>query len=68
MYALKFILGFFGIFYIPGIKPKYSYTIMYECEKSTLTHELSYIGLFDFFSFNFVSCKCYLYKVVVKNP
>jgi hypothetical protein len=24
------------------------YTIMYECEKSPLTHELSYIWLFNF--------------------
>jgi len=46
---LKLILGFFGIFYIFRIKLKYSYTIMYECEKSPLTHELSYIGLFNFF-------------------
>jgi hypothetical protein len=49
---LKFTLGFFGIFYIFGIKPKYSYTIMYECEKSPLTHELSYIGLFNFSRLN----------------
>jgi hypothetical protein len=46
---LKLILGFFGIFCIFGVKSKYSYTIMYECEKSPLTHELSYIGLFNFF-------------------
>jgi hypothetical protein len=46
---LKLILGFFGIFCIFNIKPKYVYTIMYECEKSPLTHELSYIGLFNFF-------------------
>jgi len=46
---LKLILGFLGIFYVCSIKPKYSYTIMYECEKSPLTHELSYIGLFKFF-------------------
>jgi hypothetical protein len=39
----------FGIFYIPGIKLKYSCTIMYDCEKSPLTHELSYIELFNFF-------------------
>jgi hypothetical protein len=31
-YPLKLILGFFKIFYIFGIKLKYSYTIMYECE------------------------------------
>jgi len=47
-YPLKLILGVFGIFYIFGIKQKYSYTIMYECEKSPLTHELSYIKLFNF--------------------
>jgi len=47
-YPLKLILGVFGIFYIFGIKQKYSYTIMYECEKSPLTHELSYIRLFNF--------------------
>jgi hypothetical protein len=46
---LKLILGFYGIFCIYGIQPKYSYTIMYECEKSPLTHELSYIRLFNFF-------------------
>jgi hypothetical protein len=46
---LKLILGFFTIFCIFGIKLKYSYTIMYDCQKSTLTHELSYIGLFNFF-------------------
>jgi hypothetical protein len=43
---LKFILGISGIFYIYGIKLKYSYTITYDCEKSPFTHELSYIGLF----------------------
>ncbi len=40
--------GLFWGFYIFGIKLKYSYTIMYECEKSPLTHELSYIELFNF--------------------
>jgi len=39
---------FFGIFYIFGIKQKYSYKIMYECEKSLLTSELSYIGPLNF--------------------
>jgi len=38
----------FGIFCISSIKLKYSYTIIYECEKSSLTHELFYIGLFNF--------------------
>jgi hypothetical protein len=61
------MFGFFGILCVPDIKPNYSYTIMYKCEKSSLTHELSYIGLFNFFSLKFVSCKCYLYKVVLKN-
>jgi hypothetical protein len=45
---LKLILGFFRIFCTFGIKLKYSYTIMYDYEKSSLTHELSYIGLFNF--------------------
>jgi hypothetical protein len=45
---LKLILGFYGIFCIYGIQPKYSSKIMYECEKSPLTHQLSYIGLFNF--------------------
>jgi hypothetical protein len=47
-YPLKLILGFFEIFYIFDNKPEYSYTIMYECEKSPITHELSYIGVFNF--------------------
>jgi hypothetical protein len=46
---LKFILGFYGIICIFGIKPKYSYIIMYECEKSPLTHELSYLHYSIFF-------------------
>jgi hypothetical protein len=46
---LKLILGFYKNFYVFGIKPKYSYTIMCEYEKSPLTHELPYIGLFKFF-------------------
>jgi hypothetical protein len=44
---MKHIWGFSGIICFFGIKPKYSYTIMNECEKSPLTHELSYIGLFN---------------------
>ncbi len=31
---MKLILGFVRIFYIFGIKLKYSYTTMYDCEKS----------------------------------
>jgi hypothetical protein len=38
---LKLILGFLKIFSIYGYKPKYSYTIMHECENSPLLHELS---------------------------
>jgi len=38
---LKLILRFSGIFCIFGYKPKYSYTIMYECENSPPSHELS---------------------------
>jgi hypothetical protein len=45
---LKLILGFSRIFCISGIKLKYSYTIMYDFEYSPLTHELPYIGLFNF--------------------
>jgi hypothetical protein len=45
---LKLILGFFEIFCIFDIKLKYLHTIMYDCEKSPLTHELFYIGLFNF--------------------
>jgi hypothetical protein len=51
-YPLKFILGFFEFFCIFGIKLKYSYTIMYDCEKSPLTHELFYTGLFNFSHLN----------------
>ncbi len=47
--SLKFILGFSRIFCVFGINPKYSYTIMCECEKSPLKNEKSYIGLFNFF-------------------
>jgi hypothetical protein len=49
---LKLILGPFKIFSASSIKPKYSYTIMYKCEKSPLTHELFYIGLFNFSQLN----------------
>jgi len=42
----------FWIFFIFNIKPKYSYMILYECKKSQLTHELSYIGLFNFSHLN----------------
>ncbi len=60
-WPLKLILGFFGIFYIFGIKQKYSYKIMYECEKSLLTSELSYIGPLNFLHLNLfhvnITCK-----------
>jgi hypothetical protein len=39
-YPLKFILAIFGDFYIFSYKPKYSCTIMYECEKSPPPHQL----------------------------
>ncbi len=38
----------FGVFFISSNKRKDSYTNMYDCEKSPITHELSYIGLFKF--------------------
>jgi hypothetical protein len=47
-YLLKFILNFFGIFYVFGYKPKYSYTIIYECENSD--HHMNYIKL-DYLTF-----------------
>jgi len=46
---LKLILGNFAIFCIFGIKQKYSYTIMYDCQKSPSTHESSYTRIFNFF-------------------
>ncbi len=60
---LKLILRFLKIF---GIKLKYSYTIMYDCEKSSLTHELSLYWTIQFFSLKFVSYKYYL--IVLKFP
>jgi len=38
---LKLILGFFEFFCNYSYKPKCSYTIIYECENSPLSHELS---------------------------
>jgi hypothetical protein len=38
---LKLILGFFEFFCISCYERKYSYTIMYECENSPLSYELS---------------------------
>jgi hypothetical protein len=66
-YPLKLILRFYGIFYVYGIKPKYSYTIMYECEKSPLTHELFYIGLFHFFHLSLFHVNVICKKVVLKK-
>ncbi len=41
------------IFYVYVCKSKYRCTIMYTCEKSSPpSHELSYIGLFNFSHFN----------------
>jgi hypothetical protein len=51
-YLLKPILKFLGIFYISSIKLKYSFTIMYDYEKSLLTNELFYIELFNFSHLN----------------
>jgi hypothetical protein len=48
---LKLILKIFWDFSISSNKLKYSYTIMYDCEKSPLTHEFSYIELFNFSHF-----------------
>jgi hypothetical protein len=42
-YPLKLILKFYGIFYVYGYKPKYSYTLMYECENSH--HHMNYLKL-----------------------
>jgi len=38
---LKLIFGISRIFFVFGYKPKYSYTIMYECKNSQSPHELS---------------------------
>jgi hypothetical protein len=38
---LKFILGISRDFYVSNYKPKYSCTIMYECENSPPPYELS---------------------------
>jgi hypothetical protein len=61
--SLKLIWDFLGFFCIYNIKLKYSYTIMYDYEKSPLTHELSYIGLLKKNSLKFVSCKYYFQKI-----
>jgi hypothetical protein len=61
-WPLKLTLGFFEIFYILGIKPKYSYKIMYKCEKSPLTHELSYIG-----PLNFLHLSLFHVNIICKN-
>jgi hypothetical protein len=39
---------YFGIFCVYACKRKYLCTIMYTCEKSPSSHELSYVGLFKF--------------------
>jgi hypothetical protein len=44
---------FLGDFYIFNYKKIYWYTIMYACEKESLSHELSWIGLFNFSHLNF---------------
>jgi hypothetical protein len=47
-YPLKLSLRFFEIFCMFGIKLKYSYTIIYDYEKSPLAHDLCHIELFNF--------------------
>jgi len=47
-YPLKPILEFYGFRYGFGIKPKYSYTIMYECKKLQLKYELPYMDYSNF--------------------
>ncbi len=44
---VKFFEAHFCIFCAYICKQKYSCTIMYTCEKSPPTHELSYVGLFN---------------------
>jgi len=55
---LKLILRFSKIFCIYGIKLKYSYTIIYDCEKSPLTQEMFYIGLLNFSQLSFINVIC----------
>jgi hypothetical protein len=64
---LKLILRFLRIFYISNIKLKYLYTIMYDCEKSSLTHELSYIRLFNFSHLSLFHVMLFV-KIALKNP
>jgi hypothetical protein len=61
---LKLILKFSGICCISGIKQKHSYTVMYECEKSPLTHELSYIGLLSCNSQTWLNLLVWLHKKI----
>ncbi len=63
---LKLILGFYKNFCIFGIKLKYLYTIMYDCEQSPSTHELSYIGLFNFSHLNFFYLSLFHVNVICK--
>ncbi len=68
---LTFILGFLRIFCIFGYKSKYSYKIMDECEKLTIVTWIILNWTNQFFSFKFVSSKCYLWNVAPqksKNP
>jgi len=58
---------FFEIFSVFNIKPKYSYMIMYECKKSQLTHELSYIGLFNFSHLNLFHVNIIYKKIALRN-
>ncbi len=63
---LKLILGFLGIFYVFSYKPKYSYTIMYECENSPLSHELFQIELFNFSHLNLFQINVFVKSSLTK--
>jgi hypothetical protein len=64
---LKLILKLFEFFSIFGIILKYSYTIRYDCEKLSLTHELFYIALFNFSHLNLFHVNIICKKIALKN-
>jgi hypothetical protein len=64
---IKHILKFSMFFFIFVYKPKYRYTIMYACDKSQTSHELSKIGLFNSFHLNFFLIKYYLKKITLQK-
>jgi hypothetical protein len=51
-FSIETLFGNFENLCVSGYKPKYSCTIMYECENSPPPHELSQIRLFNFFHLN----------------